>query len=144
MRKNISSQRTKQRMANALEKLLEKKPLEKITVSDVTDLCEINRQTFYYHFHDIYDLTKWLILSYTEKDIGANIKNNNWHEAFLATAHFLKKKKNIFLGIVSSVGNFYVTNFLVDMIRPYISKFIAENAKKIEQVDDRYTEFLAD
>ena len=135
MRKNISSTRTKQRMAEALESLLEQKPLEKITVSDVTNECKINRQTFYYHFHDIYDLTRYLISIYAEKDIGGNIKKDDWHQAFLATALFLQKKKNIFLSIISSVGHFYVTNFLVDMIRPYIMNYILDKIFLIIQLN---------
>lgn len=130
-------------MADALEQLLNKKPLEKITVSDITDKCSINRQTFYYHFRDIYDLTRWMISGYAEKDIGENIENNDWHEAFLASAYFLKKKKNAFLGIVSSVGHFFVTNFLVDVIRPYIKEVIYDKAEGTGCAE-RYTEFLSD
>ncbi len=44
-----------------LRKLLEKKTLDKITVKDITDDCGVNRQTFYYHFHDVYDLVEWIL-----------------------------------------------------------------------------------
>ena len=54
------SQITKKAMASSLKKLLETKTLSKITVSDITDDCEINRHTFYYHFQDIYDLVEWI------------------------------------------------------------------------------------
>ena len=47
---------TKQQFADALSALLERKSLDRITVSDITDECGLNRQTFYYHFHDIYEL----------------------------------------------------------------------------------------
>ena len=38
-------------------KLLEERPLSKITVKDIVDECGINRNTFYYHFEDI--SSKW-------------------------------------------------------------------------------------
>ena len=38
---------------DSLMKLLDKKPLDKITVRDIVEDCGINRNTFYYHFEDI-------------------------------------------------------------------------------------------
>ena len=47
---------TKIAMAQSLKRMLLIKDLDKITISDITNDCGINRQTFYYHFKDIYDL----------------------------------------------------------------------------------------
>ena len=47
---------TKKALGASLKKILLQKPLEKITITDLTNDCGVNRQTFYYHFHDIYDL----------------------------------------------------------------------------------------
>ena len=44
------SQITKRALASALKELLEHKPLNKITIADITEQCGVNRQTFYYHF----------------------------------------------------------------------------------------------
>ena len=44
------SQTTKRALAASLKKLLLEKPLDKITVIDIVEDCEVNRQTFYYHF----------------------------------------------------------------------------------------------
>ena len=47
---------TKAAFADALKKMMSVKPMEKITVKDLVEICGVNRQTFYYHFDDIYDL----------------------------------------------------------------------------------------
>ena len=47
------SQITKRALATSLKKLLAQKPLSKITISDITEDCGMNRMTFYYHFQDI-------------------------------------------------------------------------------------------
>ena len=52
---------TKLALANALKKLLQKKFLDDITVKELVEECEVNRQTFYYHFQDIYDLLRWFL-----------------------------------------------------------------------------------
>ena len=46
------SQMTKRALEASLKELLRHKPLDKITVSDLTDHCGVNRMTFYYHFKD--------------------------------------------------------------------------------------------
>jgi len=38
------------------------KTLDKITVKEIVARCGVNRQTFYYHFRDIYDLLDWLFI----------------------------------------------------------------------------------
>ena len=50
---------TKKALESSLKKLMLKKPLDKITIRDVTEDCGISRAAFYYHFQDIYDLIEW-------------------------------------------------------------------------------------
>lgn len=45
--------RTRASIIAAFSQLLEERPLNKITVKDIVDRCDINRNTFYYHFQDI-------------------------------------------------------------------------------------------
>ena len=61
------SQVTKRALENSLKHILSQKPLDKITVSDITDDCGINRMTFYYHFKDIYDLIEWACVEDAKK-----------------------------------------------------------------------------
>ncbi|MBR4026401.1 MAG: TetR family transcriptional regulator [Lachnospiraceae bacterium] len=48
-------------LAETLKSLMQKKPLSKISVSEIVNACQINRKTFYYHFADIYELLEWQI-----------------------------------------------------------------------------------
>ena len=45
---------TKEAILKAFLHIAAKKPIEKITVRDIVDECGINRNTFYYHFQDMY------------------------------------------------------------------------------------------
>ena len=51
---------TKKAIVDSFMALASKKPLEKITVRDIVDDCGINRNTFYYHFQDIYAVLEYL------------------------------------------------------------------------------------
>lgn len=62
MNENLScSEITKRKMAYALKDLMQVMPFEKITISSISEKCDIHRQTFYYHFQDIYELLDWLL-----------------------------------------------------------------------------------
>ena len=62
---------TKNALEESLKKFLLQKPLDKITISDLTTDCGISRMAFYYHFKDIYDLVEWscIAVSYTHLHI---------------------------------------------------------------------------
>ena len=61
------SQITKRALEQSLKNLLLQKPLNKITISDITEDCGISRMTFYYHFKDIYDLVEWACMEDAKK-----------------------------------------------------------------------------
>ena len=48
--------RTRARLGQALRKLMEQRPLEKISVQDVTELAGVSRSAFYDHYDDKVDL----------------------------------------------------------------------------------------
>ena len=52
---------TKRALAAALKDAMARKPLQKITVTELIQAADVNRKTFYYHFSDIYELLKWTL-----------------------------------------------------------------------------------
>ena len=54
------AERTKLWIAQTMKRLLARKPLEKIYVTEICKAAEIERPTFYYHFIDKYDLMAWI------------------------------------------------------------------------------------
>ena len=53
MPENRRVRMTKRMMKNALIDLLDEKPLEKITVTEICKVADVNRSTFYTHYEDI-------------------------------------------------------------------------------------------
>ena len=56
--------KTKKAFVDAFCELYSQKPIEKISVQEITNKAGYNRSSFYQHFHDVYDL-----LDYLEKDV---------------------------------------------------------------------------
>ena len=77
------SQMTKRALEASLKELLRHKPLDKITVSDLTDHCGVNRMTFYYHFKDIYDLVEWCCEEDAARALAGQKTYDTWQQGFL-------------------------------------------------------------
>ena len=71
---------TKAALEASLKKLLLKKPLDKITINDLTTDCGISRMAFYYHFKDIYDLVEWSCLEDATQALQGKKTYETWQE----------------------------------------------------------------
>ena len=74
------SEITKKALATSLKKLLSKKELSKITISNITNDCGVNRQTFYYHFKDVYDLLEWIYMNEFIQSMEGNNTYDTWQQ----------------------------------------------------------------
>ena len=50
-------------LAESLKELAAKKPIEKITIKEITDKAGVIRPTFYNHFQDKYELLEWITVN---------------------------------------------------------------------------------
>lgn len=55
---DLRTEKTRNNIVNAFIELRAKKPLEKITVKELSSLARINKATFYRHYEDIYSLSE--------------------------------------------------------------------------------------
>lgn len=84
--------KTEYRLAQTLKTMMsEGKSLDNISVTDLVKKCKVNRQTFYYHFHDIYDL---LTLVYLNEKIEGIQKSEDVLEMLKHIFNYFKKNKN--------------------------------------------------
>ena len=62
---------TKQAIKNSFLKLLDERPLTRISVRDIAQDCGINRNSFYYHYHDIPEVMEEIFRDRTDALIDA-------------------------------------------------------------------------
>lgn len=97
---------TKRALEASLKKMLLKKPVTKITISDITEDCGVNRATFYYHFKDIYDLIEWSCEEDSRIAANGNTTYDTWEQGFLNIFHAVEENKLLYLMFtVMSVRN---------------------------------------
>ena len=106
------SKYTKLALGESLKRLLQKKPLSKITITEIVEDCGLNRMTFYYHFKDIYDLLEWVCVEDAEKALAGRSSYLNWQEGLA----------NIFKLILDNRS--FVINAYQSMPRDYLERYI--------------------
>lgn len=94
---------TKKVLSESLKKLLITKPINKITVKDVVNNSKLSRQTFYYHFQDIYELLDWTIKTEL-KELLKNNKSDNWKKTIVDLLHYIQKNEPMLPCVIESIG----------------------------------------
>ncbi len=104
---NDMASSTKEALGNALKKMLSIKPIDKITVKDLVEECGVNRQTFYYHFDDVYDLLEWVFEEDANRVLPSEIKYEEWRENVILFFKYLVDNKSFVLNIYNSQNRSY-------------------------------------
>ena len=116
---NAASGQTKQALAQALKELMAQKPIEKITVHDLTERCGIRRQNFYYHFEDVYDLLRWMF----QEEAVALLRQHEgallWQEGLLQLFRYIEENRAVCLCALRSVGREHLNRFYAFAFRRF-------------------------
>lgn len=106
------SQVTKRALEQSLKNLLLKKPLNKITITDITEDCGINRMTFYYHFQDIYDLVEWACYEDAKKALENKKTHDTWQQGLTQLLYAVRDNKPFIINVYNCVDKGQVEKYL--------------------------------
>lgn len=130
------SQTTKKALAASLKKLLLEKPLEKITVIDIAQDCEVNRQTFYYHFKDIYDLVEWIYTSEAARALGGLKTYDTWQQGFLHIFEYVLENKAFVINTYHCISRDHLERYLYSETYNLLIGVVEEKAVGMHVRDD--------
>ena len=137
------SQITKRALEESLKKMLLKKPVNKITISDITEDCGINRMTFYYHFKDIYDLVEWSCVEDAARALDGKKTYDTWQQGFQQIFQAVLDNKPFVQNVYQFVNREQVETYLYSLTHNLLIGVIEEKAVGM-QVRDEDKEFIAD
>ena len=123
------SQVTKRALEASLKSLLLQKPLSKITVTDITEDCGINRMTFYYHFKDIYDLVEWSCQEDASRALAGKKTYETWQQGLLQIFEAVRENKPFILNVYRSVSREQVENYLYKVTYALLDGVVEEQAQ---------------
>lgn len=136
------SQITKRALEQSLKNLLLKKPLTKITVSDIAEDCGINRMTFYYHFRDIYDLVEWSCLEDARQALEEKKTYDTWQQGFLQIFEAVRKNKPFIMNVYRCVHREQVERYLSPLVDNLLLNIIDKEAQNVS-IRDEDKQFIA-
>ena len=113
MKYEAASMKTKRALAESLKKLMRRKPLSKITVTEIVADCGVNRKTFYYHFEDIYDLLRWIFEEEAVKIIQGYYNVDEPEEAIGFTLDYVSENHAMLKNAYDAFGSVELENFFL-------------------------------
>lgn len=137
---------TKKALAVSIKQLMERIPLTKISIQEIVDNCGVNRQTFYYHFKDKFDLVNWIYRYEVTESIADCKHYENWADGMYRTLSYLMKNKLFYINALNTPGqnafDEYFFEFCSELIMGVINDLsfemnVSDNDKKF--IVDFYT-----
>ena len=122
---------TERALENAFIELLNEKPINKITISEITDKCGVSRMTFYYHYDDIYDLLKEILMKALMDIYDSMSPRTPWGGTTKKVFRYIKKNNRMFTNIYHSLGREHLEEVIYFNTRPLMNEYVEENLKDL-------------
>ena len=137
----VARQYTKELIKREFLALLEEKSFHSITIAMLAERCDISRNTFYYHYDDVYSLVKEIFADELVKVNGEFDATLSWEERLLSGASFLVKNKraaqNLFQSIDKKDTDAYLFELCESVMRRYVEAVCAEKGICAQEADKR-------
>lgn len=121
--------RTKYALESSLKKLLLQKPLDKITINDLTEDCGISRMAFYYHFKDIYDLVEWACMEDASRALQGKKTYDTWQEGLAQIFEAVLENRPFIMNVYHSVSREQIENYLFSLTLDLIMGVVREKSE---------------
>ena len=111
---------TREALAKTLKEMIQTQPLDKITVTDLAEKCQVNRQTFYYHFRDIYELIDWIIEEDFFNKIEHILEHKQLSQQVKQVSDYVDEHKAFCMNVYRSVGKEKAERYLNCQIEKWL------------------------
>ena len=103
---------TKKAIRESFIKLLNERPLNKITVKDIVEDCGVNRNSFYYHYQDLPALLEDIVSDEVKRIVEEYQEIGSIEDCFRATISFALKNRRAVLHIYKSMNREYYDRYI--------------------------------
>lgn len=135
---------TKRALAAAMKQLMSSRPFEKINVSDICEICGMNRKSFYYHFQDKYDLVNWIFQTEYIQTLSREPIRSYW-DVIERLCNYLYDNRRFYYNAFSVKGQNSFTDYFRETMEPVIAATTAnpyESSKEADFAVAFYTDAL--
>ncbi len=133
---------TRKAIMNSLLELLKTKSIDKVTVKDICDASEINRNTFYYNYKDIYDVLNSIFTQAIEENLRDVAEGGSFYEEYIKAASLLVQYRDVVIHVYNSKNRDIVTNYLERVTAEIVKGYIARKSEG-QNISDKDLEFIS-
>ena len=126
---------TKDVIARTLIELLDEKPMSKVTVKDIVERCGVNRNTFYYHFHDIPEVVDYVLKRTWDEILNSPRESNSILECMEEMADIVKANRRMMLNVYRSVKRDAFLYYMNEVSGYVFTRYFEKNTERLE-IDD--------
>lgn len=123
---------TRKAIMNIFMEQLERKSLDKITVKDIIEEAGVNRNTFYYHFKDIYDLIDKIFEEELEKRLSEIDEELTFYEEYKKAATIFSNNRKAIIHMEHSKSNEVVYHYIKEITDICVEKFVRRYARECD------------
>lgn len=125
----------KQDIIDATIRLCGQKPLKKITVNEICKACDITRNTFYYHFRDIYDVLDNAISVQLEK--LNNCPPSDYDKILFDVIEYTVMYKKVWKNLYKTIGQEELQRQIIGRLHNVFETYIKSrlNGRVISELD---------
>ncbi|MBQ2711448.1 MAG: TetR/AcrR family transcriptional regulator C-terminal domain-containing protein [Clostridia bacterium] len=138
-----ASEITKKALVDAFKDVLQTTPFDKITVGDISARATVNRQTFYYHFADKFDLTDTIICNELVFPLAHTLDKGEFYQAFEQMFTYLQDNRSFYLKILKSKAADSITTYTKQIFGNIIVLVSNGQIKKTDIAADFYANGLS-
>lgn len=122
----------------SLISILETKRLDKITVKEIADTCNISRQTFYYYFKDIYDVARQIFAQTSKRAKEYFNEGDDWSTCYMRMMKWCRLNKNFVLNTFNSNFGHILIDNMKQAIFSDLLELLKTNSKDLKITEDQY------
>ena len=120
----MAQQYTKKKIREEFIKILNERPLNKITVKDIASACDINRNTFYYYYTDVYALLSELFQTELQTVTDEYNDTFSWEESFIVATKFALENKIAINHVYNSMQREELEDYIYNVSGHVMNRYV--------------------
>lgn len=132
----MASKYTKEEIRKIFLEMLNETSLKKITIKALSKKCQINRNTFYYHYSDIYELLSEIFQIELAKVIENYDDSCTWEESFIKAAKFAIENQRAIYHVYYSLRREDLSNYISKVAENVMIRYVKSKSKNIPATED--------